>query len=397
MTTPEARYTRLRSTAVTVWAIIGGLILLAVVLWLLGRVFSALVPFIIAFVLVFLLNWPVNELAKRGMARGLAVLLCFSVGFLVLGILFTVLLPPASRQIVAFAHAAPNALGGLETMAAQYQSRFSQLAFPSWIVRTFESASMQLSQLAVRIGNGLAAAVVDTGSDVATGFFDVFIALVIAYWALKDLPKLRSEALTLAGPALEDDAEHLISTVTHVVGGYLKGQTIASFVTGTLATIGLAIIGVPYALVLGIITFFFNFVPYVGPFTSGLIAGMVGLFVSPLTGLLAVVVIVVAQNFTDTVVSPRVMSDQVDLHPILVIFSLLVGGTLFGIPGMLFAIPVAATGKGLFVYYYELRTQRQLASEDGALFRGVGGESDDAVDCSAQDSSRAMPDSTKNT
>ena len=88
--------------------------------------------------------------------------------------------------------------------------------------------------------------------------------------------------------------------------------------------------------------------------------------------MLAIAVVVVAQNFTDTVVTPRVMSDQVDLHPILVIFSLLVGATLFGIPGMLFAIPVAATGKGLFVYYYERRTQRQLASEDGALFRGAG-------------------------
>ena len=68
-------------------------------------------------------------------------------------------------------------------------------------------------------------------------------------------------------------------------------------------------------------------------------------------------------------VTPRVMSDQVDLHPMLVIFSLLVGGTLFGFWGMLFAIPVAATGKALFVYYYERRTQRQLATEDGALFR----------------------------
>ena len=63
------------------------------------------------------------------------------------------------------------------------------------------------------------------------------------------------------------------------------------------------------------------------------------------------------------------MSAQVDLHPTLVIFSLLVGGALFGVPGLLFAIPVAATGKGLFVYYYERRTERQLSTTDGALFR----------------------------
>ncbi len=97
--------------------------------------------------------------------------------------------------------------------------------------------------------------VVSAGGGVATGFFDIFIALVIAFWALKDLPKLREEILLIAGPKFEGDAELLIGTVTKVVGGYLKGQTIASFVTGSLVAIGLAIFDVPYALVLGIITF----------------------------------------------------------------------------------------------------------------------------------------------
>jgi predicted PurR-regulated permease PerM len=165
-------------------------------------------------------------------------------------------------------------------------------------------------------------------------------------------------------------------------------------VTGTIATIGLAIIGIPYALVLGVITFIFNFVPYVGPFSAGLIAAMVGLFKGPLYALLAIAVVVVAQNFTDNVITPRVMSEQVDLHPILVIFSLLVGGTLYGIPGLLFAIPVAATMKGLFVYYYEQRTSRQLSSEDGALFRAASYGPDEQSDesCAPQDSGASHTD-----
>ncbi|TLM97621.1 MAG: AI-2E family transporter [Actinobacteria bacterium] len=94
-----------------------------------------------------------------------------------------------------------------------------------------------------------------------------------------------------------------------------------------------------------------------------------GLFASPLQGVLAIAVVVAAQQVTDLFVTPRVMSEQVDLHPTLVIFSLLVGGALFGFWGMILAIPVAATAKGLFVYYWEQRTSRQLASESGALFR----------------------------
>jgi predicted PurR-regulated permease PerM len=374
LTTPEARYARLRTTAVSVWGAIGILILVAVALWGLGKIAAALVPFVVAFMIAFLLNWPVRTLAARGMSRGVATLVCLSLAIVFIGAALTVLAPPVSRQIVAFAQDAPAAFAQLEVAATQVQTRFSALVIPTWARSVIQSASTQVSELAVRVGNDLAAVVVNAGSDVAKGFFDVFIALVIAFWALKDLPKMREEVLLIAGPKFEDDAELLIGTVNKVVGGYLKGQTIASLATGTLATLGLMIFHVPYALVLGIITFFFNYVPYIGPFTAGFIAGLVGLFVSPWTGLAAVLVIVVAQNFTDTVITPRVMSEQVDLHPIIVILSLLVGGTLFGIPGMLFAIPVAATGKGLFVYYYERRTQRPLSSQNGALFRGAGSD-----------------------
>ena len=381
MTTPEARYARLRTTAVSVWAAIGILILIAVGMWGLGKIAPALTPFVMAFVLAFLLNWPVRALVSHGMPRGVAALVCLLVGVVVIVAAITMLSSPVSRQVVSFAQEAPTAFAELEPAVAALQTRFSELVFPEWTSSVVQTISAQVTSVAVSVGRTMASSVVYAGGNLMTAFFDVFIALVIAYWALKDLPKIREEVLLIAGPTFEEDAELLIRTVTKVVGGYLKGQTIASLTTGALAMIGLAVLGVPYALVLGIITFFFNYAPYIGPFTSGLIAGLVGLvFVSPLTGLLAVVVIVVAQNVTDTLVTPRVMSDQVDLHPTLVILSLLVGATLFGIPGMVFAIPVAATGKGLFVYYYERRTQRQLASEDGALFRGAGGDAADLAD-----------------
>ncbi|MDP2232806.1 MAG: AI-2E family transporter, partial [Actinomycetota bacterium] len=150
-----------------------------------------------------------------------------------------------------------------------------------------------------------------------------------------------------------------------------------------LVWIGLAIVGVPYALVLGLSTGILNVVPYLGPFVGALIAGIVGLFVSPMTGLLAVVVIIAAQQLTDVFVTPRVMSSQVDLHPLLVIFSLLVGGTLFGFWGLILAIPVAAIGKGLFVYYYERSTNRVISTEDGVLFKSKCAEA--TPECSDTD------------
>ena len=385
MTTPDARYQRWRTLALSVWAVIGIIVLAVAALWGVGRVAGALVPFVIAFMLVFLLNWPVRELSRRGLSRGLASLICILGTLLLLGGTLTLVGPFVGRQLVSLGNAAPVYLAKMEALATSLHARYADIAFPEWLTGFIAAVTTRLSQLAITFGNDAARTLVSTGGGVATGLFDFLIAMVIAFWALKDLPKMREELVVLAGPKYEADAEHLVLTVTRVVGGYLKGQTIAALTIGTLTTIGLSIIGVPYALVLGIVTALFSFVPYVGPFTAGLIAGLVGLFHGTWMAVFAVVVVAVAQNLTDTLVTPRVMSKQVDLHPILVIFSLLVGGSLFGIPGMLFAIPVAATGKGLFVYYYEQRTDRQLASQDGALFRDPACDPDERPDGDSPD------------
>ncbi len=233
------------------------------------------------------------------------------------------------------------------------------------------TAANDIGALATKLAQSAGNVVVAAGTGVVTGLVDLFLALVIAFWILKDLPTMRRELEGLAGPRFEDDVEVFLGTVERVVGGYLKGATIASLTTATLATIGFAIVGVPYALVLGLFAFILNYIPYVGPLITALIAATVGLFVSPLTALLAAAIVFGAQILTDNLVTPKVMSEQVNLHPTLVIFSLLLGATLWGIPGMLLAIPMAALIQGMFVYYYERRTRRQLATESGALFKAT--------------------------
>jgi predicted PurR-regulated permease PerM len=369
MARADERYTWWRTTALIVWAVIGILVLAAAAFWGLSRIASALIPFVIAFVIVFLLNAPVRLLEARGWSRSRAALLCFVVGFAIIGGILTFGGPPILHQVESFAKAAPKYLAEAQAAEVQAESRFNAMVLPPWFAGIIKTASAQLAQFVVTVGDQIARRLVTVGQSVARGLLDIFLSIVISFWVLKDLPKIREEIVALAGPQYEDDAEHLLGTVTHVAGGYLRGQSLASLSTASITTVGLTVLHVPYSLVLGLIAFFFNFAPYVGPVTTAMIAGLLGMFVSPLVALAAVGVVIVAQNFTDAVVVPRVMSAQVDLHPSIVIFSLLVGGALFGIPGLLFAIPVAAIGKGLFVYYYEQQTERALSSHDGALFR----------------------------
>ncbi len=370
MSTPESRLMYWRSTANAAWAIIGILILIGVAGYALGQIAGALAPFVLAFILVFLVQGVVAWLVSRGIKRSQAVYIVFGVGFLLVALAFVVILPPLGRQLSEFVSEVPGYMVKGETVVLELRQQFSTVFIPAWLDNAAAAISSSLSTALVHAGNSAAQVIFGAGSGVATVVFDLFIGAVVAFWVLRDLPMIRHELITLASERYEADLENLLRTVTRVVGGYLKGQTIASLVTGIIAWVGLAILGVPYALVLGVITFVLNYVPYVGPLVAGLVAAAVaGLMISPAAALIAVAVVVVAQQVTDLFVTPRVMSEQVNLHPTLVIFSLLVGGTLFGFWGMIFAIPVAATVKGLFVYYWERRNQRSLGSGDGALFR----------------------------
>lgn len=366
----ESGASRWRTTAFAVWAAIGIIVLLFAFGWALARIAPALAPFALAFIFVFGLQASVARLESMGVPRGWAVAFWFL--FVLAAITFAVIFiaPPIGRELLEFSQAIPEFLAEGQALLSQAQQQVSEIILPDWVSQATVSVAESLSGILVRLSNAIATGIVSAGSGIATVVFDIFLAMVISFWTLKDLPKIRRELRTLAGDKYETDLENLLSTIGRMVGGYLKGQTIASLVTGAAVGIGLAVLGVPYALVLGIITFVLNFVPYVGAFISGLIAATVALvFQGWGDALLAIVIAIAAQNITDTLVTPRVMSEQVDLHPTLVIFSLLVGGTLFGFWGMVLAIPVAATAKALFVYYWERKTSRQLATEDGALFR----------------------------
>jgi predicted PurR-regulated permease PerM len=374
----NTRAARLRTAGVAVWTAVGVLILIWVAGVVVGRISSAIVPFVIAGIIAFLLRAPVDYLEKLGVPRALAVILCFIVGLAILAVAGLFLVPPFVRQIQAFANEVPNYLNSVQGFLNDLQQKYSSVVVPAWLRNVVSTAADNLGAVASRVAQSAGGLILAAGTGVVTGLIDIFLGFVIAFWLLKDLRTMRRELDKLAGPRYEEDARVMAATINRVVGGYLRGQTIASLVTGTLATIGFAIIGLPYALVLGLITFVLNYIPYAGPLVAGLIAAAVGLFSSPLSAVLAIVVVVLAQNLTDNLVTPKVMSRQVNLHPTLVIFSLLVGASLMGIAGMLIAIPFAALVQGLFVYYYERQTRRRLASESGALFKAPATSAEEA-------------------
>lgn len=353
------------------WSLVGIALLLGAFGWIFGKVASALVPFLLAVVIVFLFRAPVAELERRGIKRGLAVGLCYLVGFAVFGTLLAFLVPALIDQVRQFIIAFPGYYQKANEMVLSLQQRFQTLAVPSWIDQALANIQDTVTKQSAAWSTALAREIFTVGGSAITLIGSLVLALVIAFWVLKDLPIISKEAVLLAGPKRREEASVLMKIVSRILGGYLRGQLLISLTTGAIVATGLTIIGVPYSLVIGLLAAVFNVVPWIGPALTALIAGIAAAFVGGWHILAAVAVCVAAQQVTDYFVQPRVMSQQVDLHPLLVIFSLLVGAALFGLAGVILAIPVAAITKGVFVYFFERYTDSKLTSEDGALFRSA--------------------------
>ncbi len=188
-----------------------------------------------------------------------------------------------------------------------------------------------------------------------SGAFNLIISPILAFFILKDLPKIKETVVNLFPEQNRLEFLNIVSKVNKVLSGFLKGQLIIAIFVGTIATIWFAILGLPFSLLLGMLVGLLNIIPYFGPIVGGGLAALVGLFNSPLTALLVIIGMIVISQVDAALISPLVLKKQVDLHPVLIIFAMLIGGSLMGILGFLLAVPVAAVLKVMVYHFIEKR------------------------------------------
>ncbi len=269
-----------------------------------------------------------------------------------------------------------------------------------------KSAEDSMSSWASSMASGAANAVVDFGTTVANSFLAIGFALVIAFWILLELPALGNEAKRIISPKFYDSAHFLHITFTRIMGGYIKGTLIQCFIIGLGCGILFAILGIPNASALGVITGVMNIIPIIGPWIGGAVAAISAIFVSPITALIAIAGTVVIQQFVYTFVSPKIMQSSVDVHPALTLIAMMIGsaiggamsGLLGSLVGMLFAIPAVAVIKSCFIFYFERKTGRKIVSDDGVFFKGDSDddeEVDPLKDATGTKSNKSLKDQLK--
>lgn len=377
------------------------IIVLAVLLYLAGQVLNILAnPIAIVVwttIIVFCLKGPVNNLEKKGISRVWGSCVSFLLLIVALILLFWLLFSPSlglGGQFASLIETIPGQINDLthwlNQMYDQYSYIFQDDRVNSWINDTLKSIGGWFSSIASVSAEG----VMSAGSSVANTALVLGFSLVVSFWVLIELPALGREIKRLFGPRYHDDLNIIYLTGTRVMGGYIKGTLLQCLLIGVGCGVGYAVMGIPSAAALGVITGLLNIIPVIGPWLGGAVAALISLFVSPLIALISLIYTIVIQQVVYTFISPKIMGNSVDIHPALVILALMTGsalgfavsGFLGSIVGMLVSIPAVAAAKSLFVYYFEKKTGRIIVSEDGVIFKGEpsGSEANPVADATGE-------------
>ena len=378
----DDRWVRLGARA---WALTGVAVLAAGALWLVGQAAAAVTPFLLALVVVVALRRPVDALERRGMPRSLAVVVCYLVSAVIVTAASLFFVPAVVREVGDFAEAFPRYYDALYRLWLQVEREYAAVELPAWVGEIILASRSTIVSWATGVSGSTARLVVAVGGRFFGFFVQLFLALALGFFVLRDLPTLVRELFALVPPERRDERAALAREVVSVLEGFLRGQLIIATIVGVVIGAGLAVLGVPYAAVIGLIAGVTNLIPYVGPIVGGAVAAVSAVFVSPKLMFWTIAWVFVVQQAESLWLQPRIMSQQVRIHPALVIASLTVGATLFGLAGMLLAVPVAAVLTVLFVHSFERSSGRAVRSDGGVLFPTRKRRCDDVDDAGSSE------------
>jgi predicted PurR-regulated permease PerM len=351
--------------------------LAAIVLFFLWVARSALLPYIFALVLAYILLPAVNRLeimfkrVFRGrsarFARPAAILFTyvFVVGALVL--FFSLVVPVIAQQFEVLWSSREQLVGQGQVLAANVVSWY-QRAIPLDV----QARLLDLVQQAGgTVASGLQAGFLRTLSFVTNTFGFVLGLVVIPFWLfyiLYDQAKAMRGAFSLVPSRWRADALNLIRIVDDILSAYLRGQLLLCVFIGFVVTVGLSLLGVRFPAVLGLIAGVLEIIPFIGPIMGAVPAVIVATIQEPLLGLWTLLLFIGIQQLENIFLVPRISGKAVQLHPAVIMVVLVLGNQAAGFWGLLLAVPVTAIVRDVFKYLY-LRFQDEPVSPRDAMTR----------------------------
>ncbi|SDL24748.1 AI-2E family transporter [Tessaracoccus oleiagri] len=350
-------------------------IALGIVGWGLLQLSSAIIPVLLGLLIASVLYPIVSGLRRIGLPHSLGAALSLLTGIVVIGGLVSLIAPSVVAQWPQLADQTIRGIRQVQQWVAgppmnlqdeQLNEYLQQ--FTNWL----QGYSSDIVSIALSLGGS-----------VGSGIVTLAMTLVIVFFMLKDGHKFVGFSRSIVGRRWGFHVSELFARLWVTLSGYIRTQAVVSFVDALFIGLGLWLLDVPLAFPIAVLTFMAGFIPIVGAFSAGAVAVLVALVTGGLVqALLVLALVVLVQQIEGNVLQPVLQARVMQLHPVIVILAVLLGGGWAGIIGAFLAVPVAAAGAVVLRYLgdmIDLRTGDRAAADinwvtaDG---RVVGGESE---------------------
>ncbi len=298
-------------------------LLFMVALWSIRDILALL---LICFVLTESLEPTVDKLQAYKIPRPLAIILIYLVVVALLSILVASVVPIVVEQTSSLAETLPAALSQFSFLGLDASSITSQL-------RIIENLPGNIARASVAL---------------VSNTFSLFVVFVLTFYLLLERESLPKYSLSVFGPKGKVKALKLVSQLEKRLGNWVNAELLLMTIVGLTSYVGYSLIGLNYALPLALVAGLLEIVPNIGPTISTVLAAIVGLTLSPLHSLMAVLWGIIVQILENNVIVPRVMKTTVGLNPLVTIVVLAIGAKIGGFVGAILGIPVYITLETLF-------------------------------------------------
>ena len=316
-----------------------------------------LIYFSLALFLAYFFGPLYRFLLRKVISKSIAILLIFAIviAFGVLVIFF--LIPNTINELNLLYREIPDLLSGYQSLLLSFEPFFERLATDPNNLEIF------LQDIFSEIQKGLltfSRTIIFELSSFVTKFgFGVIIVPIILYYLLIDIDLFKDNLLIFVSEKNKDNFREIVIEIDRILSNFIRGRLIVCFIVGSLITIGLYLLNIKFYLIIGLVSGILNFIPYLGPIV-GWVLSLLFVLGKPWTVFLLVTVLFVGVNQIEAIwLNPKILGKELGLHPLTVIFSILVFGGLLGFLGILFAIPLAATLK-VIMYRYLVQEDEKI-------------------------------------
>ncbi|HZK41006.1 MAG TPA: AI-2E family transporter [Atribacterota bacterium] len=321
---------------------------LVVLFYVLSKLQWLFIYFSIAFMLAYFFDPLYKFLLNKKAPKVLAIIIVFGIiiALLILTIFF--LIPSVINQLNILYREIPKFIENYQNIILSIKPQLSKFINPADVEILLKENLSELQRSVLGFSQSI---VIYLSNIVSSITFGIVIVPLILFYLMRDIVKFKENLYIYVAKENKKEFKEVLEEIDNIVSGFIRGRIIVCFIVGTLIGIGLYFLNLEFALIIGIVSGVFNFIPYLGAIV-GVVLALIFALGNPWWSLLMIVVLFVLVNQLEAVyLNPNILGKGLGLHPLTVILSMLICGQLLGILGVLVAVPLTAILKVLFFRY----------------------------------------------